>query len=246
MDIDAEAFRNNIQWHGIIRAFPTTSSSESVGSAKLQAALHHVGEDALMNPPFLSSEDVLRYPSSNRTVLMRQFGSDQREEFERIALVHTDALLGVARRILRCDSLAEDAVQETLLSAWRAFHQFQRDTNSKAWLFRILLNGIRKNWRRAVPLVELPIGQSLDNIVTIRTSFKSLAHSDATAAIDALPEEQRTVFLLAAVEGFTCKEISSMQAIPIGTVMSRLSRSRAELRRVLSQRIRAGDRERKN
>jgi RNA polymerase sigma-70 factor (ECF subfamily) len=176
---------------------------------------------------------------------MRQFSSDQQEEFESIALVHADALLGVARRILRSDSLAEDAVQETLLSAWRAFHQFQRNTNSRAWLVRILLNGIRKNWRRTVPLVELPTGQSLDNIVTIRSSFESLAHSNATAAIDALPEEQRTIFLLAAVEGFTCKEISSMEAIPIGTVMSRLSRCRAELRKALSQPIRAGDRERK-
>jgi RNA polymerase sigma factor (sigma-70 family) len=66
-----------------------------------------------------------------------------------------------------------------------------------------------------------------------------LAHLDATAAMDALPETQRTIFLLAAVEGFTCKEISAMQAIPIGTVMSRLSRCRAELRKVLRPQIRS-------
>ena len=80
---------------------------------------------------------------------MRRFSSDEREEFESIALVHPGALLRMARRLLRSESLAEDAVQETLLSAWRTF-QFQRDTNCKALLFRILLNGIRKNAQRAV------------------------------------------------------------------------------------------------
>ena len=175
---------------------------------------------------------------------MRPVSSDEREEFESIALIHTDALMGTARRLLRCDSLAEDAVQETLLCAWRAFHQFQRDTNCRAWLFRILLNGISRNGRRAVPLVGLPPEQSLDNIVAIRPSFASLAYSEAIAAIDALPEEQRSV-LLAALEGVACKEISSMLAIPIGTVMSRLSRSRAEVRNALNHGLRARHRKRR-
>jgi transposase InsO family protein len=87
---------------------------------------------------------------------MRPFSLDQSEEFERIALVYREVLLRVASRILRCDSLAEDAVQETLLSAWRAFDKFERGSNCKAWLFRIMLNGIRRNRRRAVPLAELP------------------------------------------------------------------------------------------
>ena len=173
---------------------------------------------------------------------MRPFSPDQREEFERIALVYHEVLLRVACRILRSESLAEDAVQETLLSAWRAFHQFERGSNCRAWLFRIMLNGIRKDRRRAVPLAELPDWQSLDNLMTGGSSFEFLVHLDATAALDALPETQRSIFLLAAVEGFTCKEISAMQAIPIGTVMSRLSRSRAELRKVLQPQIRAGER----
>jgi RNA polymerase sigma-70 factor (ECF subfamily) len=176
---------------------------------------------------------------------MRRFSSDERKEFESIALVHTGALLRTARRILRSNSLAEDAVQETLLCAWRAFHRFQRDTNCRAWLFRILLNGISRNGRHAVPIVGLPPGQSLDNIVPIRPSIPSLTCSEVFAAIDALPQERRIVFLLAEVEGFACKEISSMLAIPIGTVMSRLSRCRAELRNALSHQLGAGDRKRR-
>jgi RNA polymerase sigma-70 factor, ECF subfamily len=171
------------------------------------------------------------------------FIPDQRQEFERIALVHRDVLLRVASRILRCESLAEDAVQDTLLHAWRAFHQFERGSNCRAWLFRIMLNGIRRNRRRrAVPLADLPARQSLDTLMTGRSSFGSVARLDATAAVDALPETQRTIFLLSAVEGFTCKEISGMQAIPIGTVMSRLSRCRAELRKVLRPQVQVGER----
>jgi len=174
---------------------------------------------------------------------MGPFSPDQKEEFERIALVHREVLLRVACRILRCESLAEDAVQETLLSAWRGFHTFKQGSNCRAWLFRIMLNGIRRNRRRSVPLAELTAGQSLDTLMTGRPSFEPLAHLDAAAAVDALPETQRAIFLLVEVEGFTCKEISAMQAIPIGTVMSRLSRCRAELRKVLRPQIRVGERE---
>ena len=174
--------------------------------------------------------------------MMWTFVPDQREEFERIALVHRDVLLRVACRILRCESLAEDAVQETLLSAWRAFHNFERGSNSRAWLFRIMLNGIRRNRRHAIPLAELPAGQSLDTLTTGRSSFASWTRLDTTAAVDALPETQRTI-ILAVVQGFTCKEISAMHAIPIGTVMSRLSRCRAELRKVLGPQVRAGENE---
>ena len=128
---------------------------------------------------------------------MRPFSPDEREEFERTAFVYREVLLRVACRKLRSQSLAEDAVQETLLSAWRAFHTFERGSNCRAWLFRILLNGIRRNRRRAVPLAELPVGKSIDTLMTYRPSFESLAQLDATAAVDALPETQRTIFRLA-------------------------------------------------
>jgi hypothetical protein len=70
--------------------------------------------------------------SCNRADPMRRFNPDQRQEFERIALVHREVLLRVACCILRSESLAEDAVQETLLSAWRAFHTFERGSKWRA------------------------------------------------------------------------------------------------------------------
>lgn len=83
------------------------------------------------------------------------------EEFEEIALPHLRSLFRVARRLTLNPSSAEDAVQETYLLAWRSFHRFQRGTNARAWLFRILLNSIyaqRRKSRRAPEVLPLPRG----------------------------------------------------------------------------------------
>ena len=161
----------------------------------------------------------------------------QQKEFDQIAMVHAESLLRVARRMTGNHHAAEDAVQETLLSAWRSFHLFERGTNCKAWLFKILINFLNKTHSRPkLTIVDLPETTVLENVVPIRNNFEHLSRSDVVAAIEALQPEQRVVLLLAAVEGFTCKEISVMLSIPIGTVMSRLSRGRAETRSALRSR----------
>jgi RNA polymerase sigma-70 factor (ECF subfamily) len=162
--------------------------------------------------------------------------SNRSEEFEQVAMVHTESLLRVARRMTRSHHAAEDAVQETLLNAWRSFHLFEKGTNCKAWLFKILINLLHKiNTRPSLVIVELPETAVLENVVPIRSSFQDLERSDVIAAIEALGEDHRVVLLLAALEGFTCKEISVMLGVPIGTVMSRLSRGRAEVRTALQR-----------
>ena len=160
--------------------------------------------------------------------------SDRSNEFEQIALVHAESLLRVARRVTRNHHAAEDAVQEAFLSAWRSFHQFEAGTNCKAWLFKILINLLHKSHSRpTLVVVDLPETIVLENITSIRCSYEDLARSDVIAAIESLQEEQRIVLLLAALDGFTCKEIGVMLGVPIGTVMSRLSRGRAEVRTAL-------------
>jgi len=165
-----------------------------------------------------------------------RFDTAEKEEFERTAVVHAESLLRVAKRLLGDRSAAEDAVQETLLSGWRSFDQFERSTNCRAWLFKIMLRIIGKHRRRqlTLPIVKLPAGRDFDDLLTVPTASVQ-TNSELLAAVSSLRPEKRTVLLLAVVEGFTCREISTMLDLPIGTVMSRLSRARAEVRRWLGR-----------
>ena len=143
---------------------------------------------------------------------------------------HARSLLRFALRLTRDAFAAEDLVQETLLLAWRGFHQFEAGTNVRAWLFRILINEFRtekRKQRSSLPTLAL----------TPEIPVASRSHADSievTQALDRLGVEQRTVLLLGVVEGFTCREIAEILTVPIGTVMSRLSRAREALRKALS------------
>ncbi len=150
------------------------------------------------------------------------------EEFERVALPHTRSLLRFALRLTHNAFAAEDLVQETLMLAWRGFRRFQRGTNARAWLFRILVNAFQAQNRKPQPAlaaVELTAG--------MRAYDSSFEHFEVIQALERLGTDQRTVLLLAAVEGFTCREIADILTIPIGTVMSRLSRARVAMREAL-------------
>jgi RNA polymerase sigma-70 factor (ECF subfamily) len=148
----------------------------------------------------------------------------QQQQFEQIALPHLAALLRVARRLTFDPASAEDLVQETMLLAWRGFHGFQTGTNARAWFFRILFNAFHGAGRKQVPA---PPGSR-----TINAGLQEAV--EISEALGALPIEQRTVLLLVVVEGFTCREAAGILDLPIGTVMSRLSRARQELRSSLA------------
>ena len=157
----------------------------------------------------------------------------KQQEFEQVALVHAPALLRTALRLTGGREAAEDLVQEALLRAWRSFEQFERGTNAKAWLFKIMLNLSSRQWSQ---MRSLPPMYSMDD-VRQQPAIESqpLAHAHVLAALGELTEDFRVVLVLAVVEGFTCKEIAKMLAIPMGTVMSRLGRARARLREQLQQ-----------
>ena len=148
---------------------------------------------------------------------------------------HTDSLLRAALRIAGGRAAAEDMVQEALLRAWRAFDQFERGTNCKAWLFRIMLNISNKNYRmaRARPVL-VPLNEhEPSRVIPMHVRPTQLTAVEILSALDSLSTDHRLVLILAVVEGFTCKEIAGICSLPIGTVMSRLSRGRAELRKLL-------------
>jgi RNA polymerase sigma-70 factor (ECF subfamily) len=158
--------------------------------------------------------------------------STRQDDFERIALPHSRSLLRVALRLAGDRAAAEDLVQETLLRAWRGFHQFRAGTNTRAWLFRILMNSFYEQGRKAraapptVPMIE-PESQAASGAHTLPSALDAV---DVSAALSRLGAEHRAVLLLGVVEGFTCREMAGILAVPIGTVMSRTSRARQELR----------------
>ncbi|HKD05020.1 MAG TPA: sigma-70 family RNA polymerase sigma factor [Bryobacteraceae bacterium] len=155
--------------------------------------------------------------------------SERQVEFERIALPHLRSLARFARRLSGSAAAADDLVQETYLRAWRAFGKFDR-LNPRAWLFRILINTHLNEGRR---------GRCLE-IRSEKIEQAVYAPDDRgpeiLQALGRLPEEQRTVLLLNVVEGFTCQETANILAVPIGTVMSRLSRGRQAMRSLLAPR----------
>jgi RNA polymerase sigma-70 factor, ECF subfamily len=158
------------------------------------------------------------------------------DEFERVALPHSRSLLRVARRLAPDSSAAEDLVQETLLRAWRNFRQFQAGTNARAWLFRIMFNAFYAQGRkiRSGPVV-VPLREgSAEMDVESRSVFSLLDTTAVGRALAELSAEHRTVLLLAVVEGFTCREMAEILSLPVGTVMSRISRARQVLRNRLA------------
>jgi RNA polymerase sigma-70 factor (ECF subfamily) len=163
----------------------------------------------------------------------------RQDEFELAAMPHSMSLLRVSRRLTLDSALAEDLVQETLLLAWRSFDQFHAGTNVRAWLFRIMFNAFYAQGRRlrARPvLVPLPPGLESESFAS---GGEALLEAAAVArALETLSEEHRSVLLLAVVEGFTCREVAAILAVPIGTVMSRLNRARQALRNALEPSVR--------
>lgn len=159
-----------------------------------------------------------------------------RVSFEREAIPHLEALLRTAVRMSGDRARAEDAVQETYLRAWRSFRTYQPDTNCRAWLFRILLNVLKKaaGKKRRDPLAEAEEVEGSNKVIPLFPDVEGGNRQDILAAVSHLTPEFRDVLWLVVVEGFPYKETAQMLDIPMGTVMSRLYRARRELRRWLT------------
>src|SRR5919109_1200534 len=163
-------------------------------------------------------------------------------DFQRQALTHIDALYNFALYLTRRPPDAEDLVQETYLRAFRFAHRFQPGTHLRAWLFQILRNTFLTFYRREAR--ELAVldkeGDGQDDIWDIDVPLPSTATVvDLERALAELPEEFRSVLLLADLEGFTLGDIAGIMDTPVGTVKSRLFRARRLVRRRL-QDYRAG------
>jgi RNA polymerase sigma-70 factor (ECF subfamily) len=163
--------------------------------------------------------------------------STQETLFETEAIPHLDALYRTALRLTYDRSKAEDAVQEVYLQAWKSFHRYEPGTNCRAWLYKILfhvVNHQRRSWyRHAAHVVEAEPEQLEATAIYTPPIPATLTDEEVLAALANVPELYRQVVLLVDVEEFSYKEAAEALAVPIGTVMSRLSRGREALRRHL-------------
>ena len=160
-------------------------------------------------------------------------------DFQRQALDHLDALYNFAVYLTRNPPEADDLVQETYLRAFRFAHRFQPGTHLRAWLFQILRNTFLTFYRvreREVALAEDGVPDwdvPMFHDAPDDDSRAMEAHTDLERAMRRLPEEFRTVLLLAEVGGIPLEEVARIMACPVGTVKSRIFRAKERLRGLL-------------
>ena len=177
-------------------------------------------------------------------------GDDQvSEDFEAGVIAQLDSLYRTALRLTRNQQEAEDLVQETMLKAFRFSKSYQPGTNLRAWLFRILntsaINRYRKQATHPAP-ASLPDGEEFYLYNRIRDLsgqelttaaedevLSKYLDEDVYKALNDLPINFRMPVILADIEGLSYKEIAEALQIPIGTVMSRISRARRQLQKSL-------------
>ncbi|MEK7805403.1 MAG: sigma-70 family RNA polymerase sigma factor [Planctomycetota bacterium] len=178
--------------------------------------------------------------------------NDRRKEFEDIAMEHIDSLYSMAIRLVFNKDEAEDLVQETYLKAYRFFDTFQKGTNIKAWLFKILRNTFINKYRKTVNLPseifyedvesvnsnlsykqESDSGELTDTLESKYNELGNLMEDDVKRAIDSLPIEYKEAILLSDVEELSYNDIAEITNVPIGTVKSRLNRGRKLLQKSL-------------
>jgi len=171
----------------------------------------------------------------------------QSGSFEELAMPLFDQLYNFAHWLTRNREEAEDLVQETYAKALKGFSSFRLGTNFRAWMYRILRNtfltsraGLKAKMTLSLDSEEdepeLPVEGNTPETILVEHSNLQLVQS----AIEELPVYSREVLLLCDLEEMSYQEISETLSIPIGTVMSRLSRARKTLRDGLRLKLQKG------
>ena len=171
----------------------------------------------------------------------------RKEEFEIEAMPHLNLLRNYAYKMCGNELDADDLVQDTFLRAFRFFHKFEKGTNCKAWLFRIMknlfINNYRKNQKQPNKVdydeienfFETVKSDRLDSNDLQETVFSNLLDDEVTKALNTMQDDFKTVVILCDIEGLSYEEIADFVKCPIGTVRSRLHRGRKMLQQKLQE-----------
>jgi RNA polymerase sigma factor (sigma-70 family) len=168
--------------------------------------------------------------------------------FDKEFMPHIDSMYNFAFRLTNDEDDANDLVQDTYLKAFRFINSFERGTNAKAWLFRILKNSFINDYRKKS---KEPSKVDYQEVETTYNSFEDaetefttdlrveavqdMIGDEVATALNSLPVDFRTVIILCDIEGFTYEEMAKILDIPIGTVRSRLHRARNLLKEKLRE-----------
>ena len=136
-----------------------------------------------------------------------------------------------ARALVGDRTAADDLVQDTLERAWAKLHLYRRGTDLRAWLFTVMHN-VHVNKVRSTRATD-PIDEEMPELAQRAAQGDSLLVRDLDRSIALLPDEQRAVLLLVTIEDMSYEEVARTLGIPMGTVMSRLSRAREKLRAMM-------------
>jgi RNA polymerase sigma-70 factor (ECF subfamily) len=176
----------------------------------------------------------------------RVIPGEQRLKFEQAALPHLDAVYTAALRLARNPDDAEDLLQETILRAYRFFHQFTEGTNCRAWLLTILYNNFRNAYRRGAREQVAASNEEFDREIETNSLRSDQARFNPEelignrmighrieAALETIPADFREALLLVDVQELNYQEVAEVLGVPLGTIKSRVSRARALLREAL-------------
>lgn len=159
------------------------------------------------------------------------------DSFEAAALPHINELFRMAQYTTGNRGDAEELVQETYLQAWKSFDRFETGTNCRAWLFKILFHVIQHHRRKWFRFKMVSDAEEImeSSLIYEPPVPQQISDEDVLLALERVPQQYREVILLADVHEFSYKEIAEMSSVPLGTVMSRLSRGRKLLRVELAE-----------
>ena len=159
------------------------------------------------------------------------------EVFEAEAMQHINDIYRTAVRLTMSQTEADDLVQETFMQAWKSFDHYEPGTNCRAWLYKILFNKFDHYRRKKYTMAKYI--KEADELTFLSSAYiaplpERITDEEILSALDKLPEHYRSVVLLADVHEFDYKEVAQILEVPIGTVMSRLSRARGQLKKSLA------------
>lgn len=197
---------------------------------------HGSGRGATRNKTEAPRYDPVTTPPVPMPDSRHSSSADKWAAFEAEAMPHADRLFRLAMWFERDRREAEDLVQDTMVQALQSFHRFSPGTNCRAWLVAILTH-VRSNRRRARrrrDAVEEVDEQIAETVSFVPAVPQELTDEDVLTALRGIPAPYQDIILLCDIEDMTYKEIADALSIPIGTVMSRLHRGRALLRKTLA------------